>query len=88
MTDLDGFGSFYIQNNYLTKNSFSQTWPGKQNLHDTLDTVIRDTYSSPILMFFEMIKTYQNFKASLRLGEWLDVVVEAIGFSIFQKWFK
>jgi len=35
-----------------------------------------------------MIKTYQNFKASLRLGEWLDVVVEAIGFSILQKWFK
>lgn len=49
---------------------------------------IRDTYSSPILMFFEMIKTYQNFKASLRLGEWLDVAVEAMGFSILQKWFK
>lgn len=32
-----------------------------------------------------------NFVASmfsLRLGEWLDVVVEAIGFSILQKWFK
>ena len=52
---------------YLTNNSFSQTWPGKQNLHDTLDTVIRDTYSSPILMFFENdqnISKLQSFSAA------------------------